>query len=81
MGNSRADPCRFPSPCGVMVAKELSPLNRNEVHARFPSPCGVMVAKEKVKLINEKFSEMVSVPLRGNGCERILLPKLSQIVI
>ena len=36
----------------------------------FPSPCGVMVAK--ARLLEEKGETVfeVSVPLRGNGCER-----------
>ena len=62
---------RFPSPCGVMVAKA----NENCLtfaSLMFPSPCGVMVAKEEsMDELPMGKNELVSVPLRGNGCERI----------
>ena len=37
---------KFPSPCGVMVAKDSKGETTAEKFA-FPSPCGVMVAKAK----------------------------------
>ncbi len=38
----------------------------------FPSPCGVMVVKQLVQDMKRK-AHQVSVPLRGNGRETVLL--------
>ena len=44
----------FPSPCGVMVAKDgWRKINVEALCEKFPSPCGVMVAKELYLLLVE----------------------------
>ena len=36
----------FPSPCGVLVLKDLENTIKAELKKLFPSPCGVLVLKE-----------------------------------
>ena len=57
-----------------MVAKELVSFVPEARTDKFPSPCGVMVAKgfTEAQWVGE-FEVFVSVPLRGNGCERFTL--------
>ena len=53
-----------------MVAKGQSHL-LSAMALMFPSPCGVMVAKVEILAGPDKGLTVVSVPLRGNGCESI----------
>ena len=47
----------------------------------FPSPCGVMGVKPSINLLNLEtltYIILVSVPLRGNGCETISVSETGQ---
>ena len=42
----------------------------------FPSPCGVMGVKQLGYCFWNLFCSLVSVPLRGNGCETIAVSEV-----
>ncbi len=61
---------QFQSPCGEMVVKEvLASSLRIQCIQQFQSPCGEMVVKDLGDDLGSQLTNLVSVPLRGNGRE------------
>ena len=59
----------FPSPCGDVVLKWLSPYGDSVADILFPSPCGDVVLKYRTLRTYRRVHHEVSVPLRGCGFE------------
>ena len=66
--SSRCTRSRFPSPCGVWVVSQIRASSR--LYYPFPSPCGVWVVSND--RCNKTVNKIVSVPLRGVGCFKLL---------